>query len=79
MAEIVNLRLARKRKAREDREKQAETNRQLHGQPVALRKARRAEDERATRALDAHRRSDGTSPFGSDASREKPAETPDDA
>ena len=56
MAEIVNLRMARKRKARAERERTAETNRALHGLTRAEREKAKAEDKTAARHLDAHRR-----------------------
>lgn len=56
MAEIVNLRMARKRKARADKEARGAENRALHGLTKAERSTRRLENERAVRTLDAHRR-----------------------
>ena len=56
MAELINLRLARKRAQRLKDERQADNNRLVHGEPKALRKQRRLEDERSDRAIDAHRR-----------------------
>jgi hypothetical protein len=56
MAEIVNLRRARKAKARSEREKQAETNRLLHGRTGEEKKREAAERERADRHIDGHRR-----------------------
>lgn len=54
MAEIVNLRRAKKTKAREKERKRAEANRAKHGTPKALRDAAAAEKERAARVVDAH-------------------------
>ncbi|KAF0232284.1 MAG: hypothetical protein FD175_106 [Beijerinckiaceae bacterium] len=51
MAEIINLRMARKAKARSEAGKQAEENRAKFGQTKADKKARKAE---ATRAGKAH-------------------------
>ena len=55
MAEIVNLRMARKRKTRDDREKLAAGNRALHGRTKAERLAEDKAAERACRSLEAHR------------------------
>lgn len=56
MAEIVNLRMARKRKQRADALSVAEENRSLHGRSNAEKRATRAEREAAVRHLDGHRR-----------------------
>ncbi len=56
MAEIVNLRLARKRRRRDDREKEAAANRAAHGVPKAERQRLEAEARSAARSLDGHRR-----------------------
>jgi hypothetical protein len=56
MGEVVNLRLARKARARADKAKAAEANRALHGESKAIKAARRAETERTTRLLDGHHR-----------------------
>jgi hypothetical protein len=48
MAEIINLRRARKTKARSEKDKVAKANRVAHGTPKALRnlnKARREQDQ----------------------------------
>lgn len=58
MAEIVNLRLARKRKARADDDKKAEANRLKFGQTKAEREKRQAEDKLASRRLDGHKLDD---------------------
>ncbi|MBS7697937.1 MULTISPECIES: DUF4169 family protein [unclassified Chelatococcus] len=55
MAEIVNLRQARKAKLRAEREAEANTNRARFGEPTALRRARDVQDERDKRQLDGHR------------------------
>jgi hypothetical protein len=55
-AEIVNLRRARKAKARTEKERGAEANRIAFGRTRAEKEATRAERERADRAVDAHRR-----------------------
>lgn len=56
MGEVVNLRLARKRKARADREKDAERNRIEHGVSRRQREAASAETDRSLRLHEAHRR-----------------------
>lgn len=58
MAEIVNLRLARKRKARADDDKKAEANRLKFGQTKAEREKRKAEDKLASRRFDGHKLDD---------------------
>ncbi len=55
MAEIVNLRRARKAKARGEKDKAAEANRVAHGTPKALRKLNEARQEKAQKRLAAHR------------------------
>ena len=55
MAEIVNLRLARKRKAHADKEAKAAENRISFGRPKGERSLRKAEKDLADRRLDAHR------------------------
>ncbi|MBB4002258.1 MAG: DUF4169 family protein [Aurantimonas endophytica] len=52
MADIVNLRRARKDRRRLAAERQAEDNRVRHGMPKALRQAARVETARQARALD---------------------------
>ena len=56
MAEIVNLRAARKARARSEREAEAEANRRKFGRTKAEKQADAAEKDRAGRALDAHKR-----------------------
>lgn len=56
MADVINLRLARKARARGKAAQQAAENRARHGQTGAERKLRQAEDERKVCQLDAHRR-----------------------
>lgn len=63
MADIVNLRQARKARARVEHDKKAEENRRLHGMTKAERE--RADDarERLERHLEGHRReTDGDKP-----------------
>lgn len=55
MAEIINLRLARKAKKRKDKAETAQRNRVLHGRTKAEKTSRAAEREREQRVLDAHR------------------------
>lgn len=56
MAEVINLRLARKARARSAARVQAAENRALHGQSNTARRQQSAETERAARELDAHQR-----------------------
>lgn len=56
MADIVNLRLARKAAARRSKEAEAAANRLAHGRTRAERGATRAEAERSARLLDGARR-----------------------
>lgn len=60
MAEIVNLRQARKRKARVERERSAEANRLKFGRTRDEKQLTRLEEARARRTLEAHRREDKT-------------------
>jgi hypothetical protein len=55
-ADIVNLRRARKAKARAEREKTATDNRLAFGRSKAEKQLTKAEREREQRAIDAHRR-----------------------
>lgn len=55
MAEIINLRRARKAKARAEAETEADANRRKFGQPKAERVKREAERDIAARRLDGHR------------------------
>jgi hypothetical protein len=58
MAEIVNLRRARKQRARQDAEAQAEQNRITFGRSKAERTQTQAERDKAARQLDGHRLGD---------------------
>jgi hypothetical protein len=58
MSEVVNLRLARKRRAREEAEKQAAERRAQFGRPKAETQAEQQRRALAERALDGHRRDD---------------------
>jgi hypothetical protein len=61
MAEIINLRQARKNKARADREARAAENRATFGRTKSEKKLTQAEQDMAVRRLDAHKRDDETS------------------
>jgi hypothetical protein len=54
-AEIVNLKRARKARAKADKEKTAEANRVLHGTPKAMRNLSQARKDKADQALSGHR------------------------
>ncbi|NOW46602.1 regulator of protease activity HflC (stomatin/prohibitin superfamily) [Novosphingobium sp. SG751A] len=62
MAEIINLRMARKARARGEAEKQAQANRTLHGQTKTARAIAKADKERAERLLDGVKREEQDSP-----------------
>jgi hypothetical protein len=55
MADVVNLRTARKQAKRQDGEQRAQVNRLAHGQPKHVRKLDDAQQNKATRDLDSHR------------------------
>jgi hypothetical protein len=55
MTEIINLRRARKHKARTEKDRTAEANRVLHGTPKPTRKLAEARTQKAARDLAAHR------------------------
>jgi hypothetical protein len=55
MAEIINLRRARKQRARQDAETQAQQNRVSFGRNKAERRLTEAERDKAARALEGHR------------------------
>ena len=55
MAEIFNLRTARKRALRQDKERDAAANRAVHGVPADERKAQATRRDRAERELDRHK------------------------
>lgn len=59
MADILNLRLARKRKAREDAARKADENRILHGRTGAERREAKLRAHAEQRRLDGHRRDAG--------------------
>lgn len=59
MTRIVNLRQARKQRARDEKRAQGDANAAKFGEASAQRAAREAEAARAARAHDAHKRDDG--------------------
>lgn len=59
MADIINLRQARKRKSRAEKEREAADNRVRFGRTKAERLATEKENSRAARDLDGKRRDDG--------------------
>lgn len=62
MAEIINLRLARKARKRSDAQKQADANRAKFGRSKAERTVQRIDDARDDRALDGARLTDDDTP-----------------
>lgn len=56
MTEVINLRLARKAKARGEAKRQAEQNRALHGRTKAEKERQQIDAARAVRLLDGARR-----------------------
>jgi len=58
MAEIINLRLARKRKAEVEKQTQAARNRAEFGRPKRERKDTEAERRRDAKKLDGHKLDD---------------------
>lgn len=62
MAEIINLRQARKQKARAEKEARAEQNRFAFGRTKAEKELTKAERDMAQRRLDAHKRDDDETP-----------------
>ena len=62
MAEIVNLRQARKHKARSEKERIAAENRAIHGRSKSERERESLLESKATTFLDAHRRSPDREP-----------------
>ena len=55
MAEVLNLRRARKAKAKAEKEKAAEANRVAHGTPKALKKLAEAKAKKAEQTLAGHK------------------------
>ena len=62
MAEIINLRIARKARKRSDAEKQADANRAKFGRTKAERTVQRLDDVRNDRALDGAKLTDDETP-----------------
>jgi len=62
MAEIVNLRQARKQKARADKEVRATENRASFGRTKVEKKLSQAEQDLAKSRLDSHKRDDNEKP-----------------
>ncbi len=58
MVEIVNLRRARKARAKAEKEKTAEANRVLHGTPKALRNLAEARKDKTDQVLSGHKLND---------------------
>lgn len=58
MGDLVNLRQARKAKARQDKEKSAAQNRITHGRTKAEQLATAKEQTTTTKRLDGHKRQD---------------------
>jgi hypothetical protein len=56
MAEIINLRQAKKQAVRKAARSDADANAAMHGRTKAERALEKARAEKAARALDAHRR-----------------------
>ncbi len=56
MADLINLRRARKAKARDEKEKTADANRVLHGTPKDMRDLAKARSKKSARDLDAHKK-----------------------
>ncbi len=55
MAEIINLRRARKAKARAEKGKEADANRAAHGTPKPVKDLARARAEKAQQTLSGHK------------------------
>ena len=58
MADIINLRQARKAKARVEKEKTADANRLAFGRTKAEKQVTKLEKRRVDKALEAHKRGD---------------------
>ena len=58
MADLINLRRARKKRDKADKDKAAEANRVLHGTPKALRNLAEARKNKDDQALSGHRLED---------------------
>ncbi|TIO78060.1 MAG: DUF4169 family protein [Mesorhizobium sp.] len=64
MGEIINLRQARKQKARIEKERLAGENRALHGRSRAERERDRVTSDRTEKFMDGHRREKPGDPDG---------------
>jgi hypothetical protein len=62
MAEIINLRQARKQKARAEKEARANENRIAFGRTKVEKNLRQAEEDLAKSRLDSHKRDDSEKP-----------------
>ncbi|MDG4894026.1 DUF4169 family protein [Mesorhizobium sp. WSM4976] len=62
MGEVVNLRQARKQRARSEKERQASENRALHGRSKAERERDRLTSEKAEKFVAGHRREEPDDP-----------------
>ncbi len=60
MTQPINLRQFRKKKAREDKARQAETNRVQYGTPKSQRALEKAREAKRKAALDEHKRDTDT-------------------
>ena len=58
MVEIINLKRARKARAKVEKEKTAQANRVLHGTPKALRNLGKASKSKTDQALSGHKLDD---------------------
>jgi hypothetical protein len=58
MADIINLKHARKQKDRQERESQAATNREKYGRTKADKELAKRQQELSSRTLDGHKRDD---------------------
>jgi len=56
MADIVNLRRARKAKAKDEKSKAADANRVLHGTPKPVRDLAKARADKEARDLEGHKK-----------------------
>lgn len=56
MADLINLRQARKDKARAEKEAAAKANRAVHGRTKAEKALKKAKAEKTARDLDSHKR-----------------------
>lgn len=76
MTKPINLRQYRKRKARDEKAREAETNRVVHGTPKAVRELEAARRAQLAKAVEAHRLETGPESAPQSASKAG-SETPD--